>query len=446
MQTRRFLVILASMTAASLALSACGGAATTPTTSASPASSSAAANLTGTVRIVMGSAPASDKAYAEVNAAFEKKYPGVKVEFSAVPTNNFTATRASRLTAGDVDITTIHVVNQPSYVTDAAVSEEAAAVDAGVFADLTDEPFMSNYSQGALDAVRYKDRLYVVPTGVTYYTGVFYNKKIFADHNLSVPTTWAEWQTTVKALQDAGVAPLGIGGKESWPAGLEMLGAAQSIYPTAEEKSQLTADLWGGKVRLDEGKQLLVMRRVQELYGVAQKNFAGVGYDTIPADFAAGKFAMIMDGTWNQTVIDTAVGDSFDYGYFPLPSSDNAADNKLLGGKVELRLAAVNDSPNKTAALAWLDFFSQPDVYAKFVATAGYAPAQPNIATSDFLKSIAEYTSTFSPAWDQYWVSNQKAGAEATFPFNYAGIAPLGKQTAEEAAKAAESAWEAGLK
>lgn len=402
-------------------------------------------DVTGTLQVLVSSASASDTAFKEVNAAFMEKYPDVKVEFSAVPNENFPASRASRLTAGNVDVTLAAPREMPSYVKDAVIDDDTAAAEAGLFVDLTGQKFLENYTPSVLDQLRYKDKDYTVPTGLSYYTGVFYNKAIFEANGLDVPTTWSEFENVVTTLEGAGVTPLGIGGKDSWPAGLGMNAAVQGLYPTADDKAALAEDLWAGKASLAEGTQLEVLQRVQSLYDAAQKNFAGVGYDAIPSGFANGDFAMTVDGTWNQTTIDAAVGGAFDYGYFPLPVSDNADDNQFLGGKVELRMVAAANGPNKNAALAYLAFFSEPDVYAKFVTATGFAPAQPNIPASDFLKSIEPYTSTFSPAWDTVWRANPDAGQAAVFPFNYPAIAPLGGKNATDAANEAETAWQAGL-
>ena len=64
--------------------------------------------------------------------------------------------------------------------------------------------------------------------------------------------------------------------------------------------------------------------------------------------------------------------DKVDFGYFPLPASDNAADNAVLGGKVELTLAVPSNAKNKAAAMAWLAFFA--DNYKLFNDKAGFAP------------------------------------------------------------------------
>ncbi len=396
----------------------------------------------GTLHVLVSSAPGSDKAFKNLNADFEKKYPKVTVDFSSVPNASFAASRSSRLTAGNLDVTLGAPVEVPKWA-HGKESDDALAADAGLFMDLTDEGFVKNFTPSVIDSLKYKGKLYTIPTGLSYSTGVFYNKKIFQENGLDVPTTWSEFQDVVSKLEAAGVTPFGIGGKDGWPAGLVMMGSVQSLYPTADDKVDLARGIWDGSIKLTDPKEVHVLEQTQYVYDHAQKNFAGVPYTEIPSEFANGQFAMTVDGTWDQTTIDAAVDGKFDYGVFPFPSSGNADDNKHLGGKVELRLLAAKSAPNKTAALADLDFFSQPKEYAKFVQTSGFAPAEPDVPVSDFLQSIEPYTSTFQPEWDTIWYINADAGAPAMLAFNYAGIAPLGTGTAKDAAAAAADAWSA---
>jgi raffinose/stachyose/melibiose transport system substrate-binding protein len=427
---RRGLALIAVAAAAGLLVGCTSGGSTPSSTGGAP---------TGTLNFIVSSSDASDAGFEAVNTAFEKKYPDVKLVFDAIPNANWPATNASRLTAGNVDITLAGPHEIPSYVPESAMGDDARAADAGVYVDLTKEPFLKNLTPSVLEATAYKDKQYVVPTGVSYYTGVYYNKAIFEKYNLEIPTTWNEFVTLCNTLTDNGVSPLGIGGKDGWPAGLTMIAAAQGLYPTTDDKDALQKGLYEGSVKLTDKKPTEVLDRVKP-------NFAGVSYQSIPAGFASGSFAMTADGTWNEPTLASAVGSNFEMGYFPLPTSDNAADNATLGGKIELTLAVPSNAKNKTAALAYLDFFTQPENYAAFVKLSGFASAEPNIPASDFLTSIAPYTKTFAPAWDTIFVSNPNAGAAAQFPFNYQSLAPLGDASVEQAAAKSEQDWTAGLK
>lgn len=420
--------------AALLTTTACSGSG-----SASPTPNGKAS---GTLNILVSSSTGSDAGFKAVNKAFMAKYPSVKVNFTAVPNENYAQAHASRLTAGSIDVGLAGPVQLPSYVPASSEGDDAREADQGGFVDLTNEPFMKEYKPTVLDQIKYKGKNYTVPTGLSYYSGMFYNKKIFAENGIKVPTTWTDLMKACAALKSKGIVPLGIGGKDS--AGLNMLGVVQSLYPTAQDKENLAKGLYGQKVTLNEGKPLEVLQKVQKLYSYAEPNFAGVSYATMTSDFVNGKFAMMSDGTWNTTTIQQAGGSKLDFGYFPLPASDNAADNKYLGGKVELTLAVPSNAKNKPAAIEYLSFFSKN--YQLFDKQAGFAPSVVGAKSNPFYSEIAKYTSTFEPAWDTVWIPDTKAGPAAQLPFNWAGIAPMGSSGATQAADASQKDWQAGLK
>lgn len=434
----RVAALVSTLAAGALALSACsgggGGGGAAPTADGG--------DVSGSLNILVSSAPGSDAGFQAVTKAFQAKYPNAHVNLSSVPNENYNQARSSQLTAGSVDIVVASPREVPSYVPASNEGDDARLADQGGFLDLTGQPFLSSFNQSVLDASKYKGKNYTVPTGLSYYTGMFYNKKIFADNGIQVPKTWSELLKACDTLKAKGITPLGIAGKDS--AGVMTLGVAEGLYPSAEAMNTLAKDLYAGSAKLNAGKQLELMKKVQTLYGYAEPNFAGVSYTTMTSDFVNGKFAMMPDGTWNTTSIQKAAAGKLDFGYVPLPSSDNAADNANLGGKVELSLAIPANSKNPKAAIAWLDFFAKN--YKLFDDQAGFAPAVQGYQGDSFYSSIADYTKTFVPAWDTIWVPNTKAGPAASVPFNWAGVAPMGSSDAQGAADAAQKDWQAGLK
>ncbi len=440
MATKKLLAQVSSIALlGAVALGGCSGGSDEATTQDATSNPSA---LQGDLNIVVSSATGSDAGFKAVNQAFNKKYPNVKVNFTAVPNENYNASKSSRLTAGSADIVIANPKEVPSYVPADNAGDDARLAEAGGFVDLTNEPFIKNFTPTVMDQTKFKDKNYTVPTGLSYYTGMMYNKKIFADNGLEIPTTWSEFTKACDQLKAKGITPLGIAGKDS--AGLNMLGLVQSTYPTAQAKEDLAKGLYENTVKLNEGDPLEVLQKLQTIYGYAQPNFAGVNYATMTSDFVKGKYAMMADGTWNTATLEQAGGDSFDFGYFPLPGSDTAADNKNLGGKVELSLGVPTNTKNKAAALAWLDTFSQKETYQAFLDQAGFAPAQQGIQAGEFYKGIEANMASFEPAWDTLWVVNQKAGAAAQRPFNWEGLKPMGTLDAKGAADQAQKDWEAG--
>lgn len=417
-------------------LSACSGGG-----GAGGAAPTVGGDVSGTLNILVSSSNGSDAGFQAVNKAFQAAHPGVTVSFSPIPNENYNQARSSRLTAGSADIVVGFPREVPSFVPATNEGDDARLADSGGFLDLTGQPFLKAFNPTVLAATTYKGKNYTVPTGLSYYTGMFYNKKIFQQNGLQVPTTWQEFVKVCDALKAKGVVPVGIAGKDS--AGVTTLGIIQGLYPSTEAKTALAQGLYGGTAKLDDGKQLEVLQRLQTVFGYAEPNFAGITYATMTADFVAGKFAMMGDGTWNTTSLQKAGGSALDFGYFPLPAGDSAADNKSLAGKVELSLAIPANAKNPTAAVAWMDFFTKN--YALFNDQAGFAPAVAAAKSNPFYSSISASTATFAPAWDTIWIANTKAGPAASVPFNWAGLAPMGPGTAEAAAQAAQKDWTAGL-
>jgi raffinose/stachyose/melibiose transport system substrate-binding protein len=443
----RFGVVLASVAAISViaACSSSGGS-----TAGGKTSSAAGANdVTGTVKLLVSSGPQTDAAFKLVDAAFEKMYPHAHVQFTSVPVANYATAENAQIAGGSADIVTLQSVPLtpvPSFATNGSATDDQARAKAGGFVDLTGQDSLNRLTPTTLSAVAYNDKHYELPVGLSYYTGVYYNKAIFQKYNLSIPTTWAQFVTLCQTLQSDNVTPLGIGGKDVWPANLLVQSAVQGLYPSPADRLALAEGLWNQSVKFTDPTPTRVMTEVKTMFGFAQSNFTGLAYASIPAEFTSGKFAMTADGTWDAPVI-AAANKSFQFGYFPIPTGDDPSDNAVLGGKVDLGLAIPSSSKDISLAEKWLDVFSSPTVYQQFVLTSGYAPVEAGISGGSFLDSIAKYTATYSPAWQQVWVPNTKSGAAvAELGFDYTGLSPMGPaKTAVDVAAVGQKAWAAGF-
>lgn len=436
---RRSVTTAAVLSTTGLLLAACGSQSVG---SAGGSSASIATNPSGTLQILVSSAPGSNAGFRAVDAAFEKKYPKVHIVFSTIPNADFATAQSTRESAGRVDLTTVSTQAVPSYVNQDAASSGTKAALAGDYVDLKKQPFESKLTTAVQTAIALDGKQYVFPLGFSYYTGAFYNKAIFAKYHLSIPTTWGAFLKLSNTLRHDGVTPIGNSG-QGLPQG-PMLAAVQSLYPTYADRVNLNKGLWKKTIKLTDPKPVEVLQRTQQVWSYSEPNWTGVPWASVFAGFGKGKYAMLPDGTWDTDALASA-NPSLKFGYFPLPISDNAADNSHLGGKVDLSLSIPTKSHNVGTALAYLKFMAEPANYALFDRDSGFSPAESGIPLSGFLKSLEKYTLPFSPAWDTIWNPNPTAGVAATYPFNYAELAPLGKySTPAAAAAAAQKAWAGG--
>ncbi len=388
------------------------------------------------INIIAPNNAPSDAGFQAVTEAFNEANPGIRAVYTGVA--EYDTTRAAQLVAC--------FPRQPLEFTGGTANEDTLMAQGGLWADLTDESFMENYLPSVLESPRsmIDGRVYAVPTGLSYATGIYYNTQVFADNDLEIPSTWDELLDVIDTLQGAGVVPFGWGGLDGFPPALALYGLIGSYYPTDADKNELLEGIWDGSVDLSQGDPAEIMERLQVIYDNSSANSPGISIVESFGAFANGEFAMLFDGSWDQKTIREVVGSSFDVGMFPMPGSDDAAANQHLNGKLELQMCVAEASENKEAALKWLEFFSQPEQYTKFVAESGFAPSQPNIVTDDpFLASIAEYTTEFSLFWEAVFVGPQELAPEGALGFPYNQLAPLGSKTPGEASAAAEAAWEA---
>ena len=70
--------------------------------------------------------------------------------------------------------------------------------------DLTGEPFIANIADSFIPTVSQNGGIFGVPSGTAMGGGILYNKKVFADNGLTVPTTWAEFEANNDKLKAAG--------------------------------------------------------------------------------------------------------------------------------------------------------------------------------------------------------------------------------------------------
>lgn len=386
----------------------------------------------------------------EFNTKFEAKYPDVKVEYTTVPADatydQLMQTRMNAGSNGDVDIIPLKssFVGAPQeWSSGAADPMWKQWIDAGLISDLSDQSFIKNYNEADVqNAMTYNDKVYGVNMGKVAFTGLFYNKELFAKYNLEIPTTWDELQHVIKVFKDNGVEALGLAGKDVWPIGLAVQGLQASIH---EDQLAYIKGLWTGETKLTDPVQLEVLQKSQDLMNNAMPGFMGIDYGTLPSLFATGKVAMIADGTWDTTTIQTANPD-LKFGYFPIPGSNDAAKNKNLAGKYDMTWMVVDNSPNKDYAMKWLDMLSEKENYTEFVNAAGFLPTQPDVEmTSEFIQGIQPYLEDFKLSWDQLFINRQNVGQYISEASVHAEmLQPAGPiATPEELAGKSQADWDA---
>lgn len=314
----------------------------------------------------------------DFNARFQQKYPNIKLQFDAVPTKDYETLLKARLASGDVDI----------YV-GANVRDENSRKQ---LTDLTGQPFLADYYPDALKAMQWEGKQYGLPL-CTVAVNVFYNKKIFADQGIAVPTTWTEFVAACDKIQAAKIDPIMLGGKDQWPVNMVLIALETPIVhvPNPDFYNKLRTE----ETKFTDPGWVEVYQKLGILGKYFEKNAMGVGYGQAPGLFAQGKAAMMIDGSWSATQIEDAKP-SFEVGAFILPATDNKDQNAIAPTKVGMGYHVYANSPDdrKDAAFKYLAFFSEKENYQKFTDTVKMFPVMSGIKmTSPLAQTISDLTS-----------------------------------------------------
>jgi raffinose/stachyose/melibiose transport system substrate-binding protein len=125
--------------------------------------------------------------------------------------------------------------------------------------------------------------------------GIFYNKKIFAEHAISVPQSWDELVAAATKLKAAGVQPFTAGGKSGWPVS-RWIGA----YLFRSLGGDAMAAVANKTAKLTDPGYVAAAQAIQDL-GKAGLFPVGVASEDLPTaynDLVTGKAAMEYQGTW----------------------------------------------------------------------------------------------------------------------------------------------------
>jgi raffinose/stachyose/melibiose transport system substrate-binding protein len=221
-------------------------------------------------------------------------------------------------------------------------------VDEGLIADLTDYMSVDNYADEFLDAAiaqcTYNDKIVAVPVENISVAGFFYNKEIFDEYGLEVPTTISELEAVCDTLVANGIAPFTLANATKWTGSMYFQYLA-TRYGGLEPFAEAAA----GTGSFENDAFVYAGEKIQEWVnkGYFCEGFNGMDDDSGQARmlFYNGDAAMDLMGSWfisNVTDESTMLEDGT-LGYFPFPELEGSdADQTLTLGTLGDNLYSVS--------------------------------------------------------------------------------------------------------
>lgn len=289
----------------------------------------------------------------ELGAQFEEE-TGIHVDYQIVPADQYFTLLQTRLNTGEAT----DIFGGQSGVTDLIVNYnvEVNAVD------LSGEPWVERMdplvvAQATVNGKVYGLTLWDV-TGTTWV--VNYNKAIFEEQNLSVPTTYAELKSVCESLLDVGIIPLFEPVASGWHHVLWF----PELGPRYEEVTPgLAAQLNANQATFaDNPTMLTVVEQLKELYdmGCMGDNALADTTEFTTEALASGQYAMALTNlTGPQAVADDYPDVSPDsIGLFVMPLADNQNLNINPAGPTKF---IYSGSAHIEEAKQYFEFLTRPE-------------------------------------------------------------------------------------
>jgi multiple sugar transport system substrate-binding protein/raffinose/stachyose/melibiose transport system substrate-binding protein len=195
-------------------------------------------------------------------------------------------------------------------------------------------------------------KIWQAPTNSQVIPFVFYNKDLFAQVGVEVPTTWAEFQDVVLKLRAAGIKPIQIvGGSDGgWAAAFTLEGiiSAEVLGSTPDWAQQRKA----GTVKFTDAAMETAFNKYKWLVDNDAFDIAdlGVGFGDANSAFGEGKAAMYFMGSWFLQY-DAIKDAAFEPGVFLFPREDGKQVVPFsVGGGIHI--SAESAHPDETNAFA----------------------------------------------------------------------------------------------
>jgi raffinose/stachyose/melibiose transport system substrate-binding protein len=235
--------------------------------------------------------------------------------------------------------------------------------------DLSDQPWAERLDALVAETSSLDGKLY----GLTYWDTigttwvVNYNMAMFAEHGLTVPTTFDEMKTVCSTLSAAGITPMYEPFSDGWH---HVLMFAELGPNYAANTDNLVDGLNANDITLAGNESMATtLNQVNELYqsGCFGDDALSDQYSGMQSAFANDETAMAYA---NMSFFGTVQNDFPDYdisniGLFVLPLDDNQTISMNPAGPTKF---VYSGSENQDAALAYFDFLAHPDNVAAFLA------------------------------------------------------------------------------
>jgi raffinose/stachyose/melibiose transport system substrate-binding protein len=237
---------------------------------------------------------------------------------------------------------------------------------------LTDEKWVSTLDDSFINSVTSGDDIYAAPVGAAMGGGILYNKTVFKDLGLSVPTTWDEFMANNEKIKAAGIDPVIQSYGDTWTSQLFVLGDFHNILAQDPKwADEYTANDPAAKYSKEPA--LEGFQRLEEVgkSGYVNADYATMKYDQALAYLSEGKGAQYPILTFALPALVTLdAANSENIGFFGQPTDDGSKPGMTLWSPGGLYIPTTTTGDKLAAAKKFAAFFTTAEGCKAFESVA----------------------------------------------------------------------------
>jgi len=238
-----------------------------------------------------------------------------------------------------------------------------------IWADAIDQGWVS---EDLRESYTYDGKQYCVPMNIAYWV-MFYNKAIFDENGVTVPTTWDELNTVASTLTANGQTP--------YYQTSTLFTFQWFQHLVASTDPELYEGLRTGEVKYTDPEIVDIMNLWREQ--MQDGWFSDAGSSTDPAvGLKQGDFAMIDFGTWYAGNLAGAGMTTDDYGMFVIPAVDDSLGTTPVAVESGPMCVAEN-SDQKDMGLAYSSWWMSDTAQSAWNTAHGDVAFNPKATVSD---------------------------------------------------------------
>lgn len=285
--------------------------------------------------------------------AFEQEHPNITISAVWNGRQNQTLVRTA-LSGGTV----IDLVDQDADQIAGGLMLEGMGLPLNDYLDMPaldeDVPLREVFLPGTLDLFALDDEIYLLP--YIYNTVQFwYDRRVFDEVGVEVPTTWDEFLAVNDALREAGYAPIAAEGNEPFYSTFYLANMVERfkgpgfLLATSEDP---TGEMWRDPVYLETSEMLRLLWDRGDIPPETLGYVWPQGQNTL----AFGEAAMSLVGSWLPIELANMTDPGFEWGAFNFPGVEGGEGSVEDTQALLLSFMIMRDTEHPDEAFEFLRF------------------------------------------------------------------------------------------